>query len=925
MNKQEAVHNKIEYNHVLYHMKHHLHTYWFILLMAILLLSCNHQEMAIDNLRCEYLKNPFAIENKAPMLSWEIRSDQRDKSQTAYRILVAGSPSLLKEGKADYWDSGIIHSSQSIQVAYRGKSLSSRQQLYWKVMVWDEKNRPIAWSKTATWSMGLLNPSDWTARWISNHEDAFPDSTQTDPAPFFRKIFKTGKPIKQAKAYVCGLGFYEMYLNGQKVGDQVMAPAVTNYDKRIINKILYAYDDQSTQQILYNTFDVTNLLSEGENTVGAILGNGWYNQRDRTVEGCLWYNTPRLLLQLEIEYTDGTQEIIQTDESWKCITGPLLHNGIFTGETYDARLEEKGWNQNNYNDKLWQSAVTVTAPTGKLRPQLAPYDQITRSIKPEFGGRINDSTYLYTLPEMIAGWAKLNVKGKEGDRIRLRFIGEEKEDFGQFDTYILKGGDTEQWEPRFTWHAFRSIEVTTQNVQMDRNSLTVQVVHTNPEKNGEFECSNALFNKLHEVYIRTQEANFHGSISSDCPHRERIAYTGDGQVVVESSILSFDMTQFYRKWFDDMQDARNKITGYVPHTAPFAGGGGGPAWGSAYIIMPWAYYCYYGDSTVLSAHYQGMKQWISYLKTRTDDRGIIVREEPNGWCLGDWCTPDNVEIPEPLVNTAYYYHCTDLMTKIATVLGKDTDHADFTQLAAQIKRDFNTVFFDAKTNHYWKGRQGSDVFPLAFGMVPEELQGCVFEAFLTHLEAIDYHFDTGILATPLLLKVLTENGRADIAYRIMNQREKPGFGYVMDNQYTCLWERWDGKASRCHPMFGSVIAWFYNTLAGIRFDDEIVGMKHIIIAPQPIADLTHSRGSYKSLYGIIRSEWNKSDKSFHLRVEIPANTTATIFLPNENNRPITESGIPIDQVKGVTLIKTDNQVSQIEIPSGTYHFSMEKE
>lgn len=848
--------------------------------------------LSVSALRCEYLENPVAVENRTPRLSWQLRSAGEAKAQTAYRVLVAASPSLLIEGQADFWDSGKVTSSQSNQVEYKGKSLDSRQTLYWKVMVWDEKEKASSWSDAGKWTMGLLEPSDWKAQWIGRQEDIYPDSTLTYPAPYFRKMFRLDKPVKQAKAYICGLGFYEMYLNGEKVGDQVLAPAVTNFDRRSLKKMLYFFDDQSTQRVLYNTFDVTSLLQKAENTIGVLLGNGWYNQRDRTVEGHMWYDTPRLLCQLEIEYTDGSLEMVCSDATWKTATGPLLHDAIFTGEVYDARLELDGWDQNNYDASSWKKALLVRPPAGRLHAQLAPHEKVVRTLQPVSCEQKNDSTYWYIFPEMVSGWAQINVEGNAGDQVRLRFVGEENNDFGQIDLYTLRGGQKEQWEPRFTWHTFRFVEVVSRQVKMDEKSLVVKVVHTDPEPAGSFDCSNELFNKINEVYLRTQKNNFHGSISSDCPHRERLAYTGDAQVIVESSILSFDMTQFYRKWFDDMEDARNRKSGYVPHTAPFGGGGGGPAWGSAYVIMPWAYYCYYGDTALLEQHYAGMKQWVTYLSTRTDERGIVVREEPDGWCLGDWCAPGKkMELPEALVNTAYYYHSASLMSKVAEVLGKEEDRQSFDRLSDQIKRDFHTVFFNPSTHHYWEGRQGADVFPLAFGMVPKTEKEAVFNALVAHLDSLCNHFDTGILATPLLLKVLTDNGRSDIAFELMNQRDIPGFGYVLDDRYSCLWERWEGKASRCHPMFGSVVAWFYNTLAGIRFDEAAPGMKHLVIAPQPVGDLTYCRGSYQSLYGPVRSDWRINQGQFELTVEIPVNTRATVILPDGRKYPDVGSGV----------------------------------
>lgn len=486
---------------------------------------------------------------------------------------------------------------------------------------------------------------------------------------------------------------------------------------------------------------------------------------------------------------------------------------------------------------------------------------------------------MYSFPEMISGWVRLRVKGNAGDRVSLRFIGEEQEDYGQKDIYILGGGRTETWAPRFTWHTFRYVEVTSSEVELGPGSIVAEIVHTDVARAGRFRCSNEFFNKINEAYIRTQTNNFHGSISSDCPHRERLAYTGDAQVVAESSIYSFDMREFYRKWFDDMADAQNSESGYVPHTAPFGGGGGGPAWGSAYVIMPWLYYCYYGDTGILAEHYEGMKHWVQYLGTRTDARGIIVREEPGGWCLGDWCTPQDVEIPPELVNTAYYYRVADLMSKVADVLGKDADVVYFTTLCHKIKDDFNAVFFDKESCHYWEGRQGSDVFPLAFGMVPEGMEEEVLGSLLDHLEETGYHFDTGILATPLMLEALSSSGHADAAFRLMDQRTGVGFGYLLDGKNSCLWERWNGWESHCHPMFGSVVAWFYRYIAGIRYDESSPGMRRIIIAPQPVGNLTECSCTYETPYGTVSCEWKVKKGVFRLDVRVPDGVEATVVMP----------------------------------------------
>lgn len=873
-------------------------------------------DLQVKNLKCEYLVDPLAIESQHPIMAWQLTSKSSAKSQKAYQILVASSTALLDKNIGDYWDSHKVNSSNSTQVNYQGKPLNSRKKVYWKVMVWDEKNIQSDWSSTASWSMGLLNAADWKAKWIGSFIDQNPDSAITYPAPFFRKEFTVKKKIKQAVVYVSGLGFYELSINGKKVGDQVLAPAVSNYDKRPLKNLLYPYDDQSTQRVYYNTFDVTSSINPKENALGLILGDGWYNQRDRTVEGKMWYDIPKLIFQMEITYTDGTSEVIGSDHNWKTSNGPLLKTGIFTGEKYDARSELGAWNKLAYDDSKWKNAIFAKPPTGHLHSQTAPFDKVLRTLTPVFDGRAKDSVYQYHLDETVAGWAALRVKGKAGSIIKIRYISEEGEDYGQYDHYILKGNGIENWEPKFTWHAFRKIEVYSKDVVLDSESIQVKDVHTDVASNGSFECSNPFINKINAAYLLTQKANFHGSISSDCPHRERLGYTGDGQVAMESAMLSFDMMQFYNKWLIDIDDARNHKTGFVTHTAPFGGGGGGPAWGSAYVIMPWLYFSYHNDTTILKRHYSGMKQWVEYLKTRTNENGLVTKEEPNGWCLGDWCTPSDIKLPEPLVNTAYFYHVTDLMTRVARILGKSGDESEFSSLAQKIKTDFNKAYYNESTKSYWEGRQGADVFALAFGLVPEEKYGTVFNSLLDHLAKLDYHFDTGILATPLLLKVLSQNDRDDIAYKIMNQKDKPGFGYLLDSKNSTLWEEWAGGGSHSHPMFGSVIEWLYSGIAGIKQSTAKAGVKHFIIKPNPVGDLTYCKSSYNSLCGIVRSEWKIGEGgNLEILIEIPANTSATFVLPRGQMSLVDNSG------KSITTKKVNNK-HEAEFQSGVYRFKV---
>ncbi|EGK01255.1 family 78 glycoside hydrolase catalytic domain [Dysgonomonas gadei] len=898
-----------------------------IILFVVIFTACEKKDIFVENLLCDYMEEPLSIESVTPLLKWQLSSDKRAKSQSAYRILVSSDISLLEKDQSDYWDSGKVQSSGSI-IRYKGIPLNSKAQVYWKVMVWDETGIPSGWSDIATWTMGLLQPSDWKAKWIGQRVDQFADSTQIFPAPYLRKEFAVAKAVKKAIAYISGLGFYEMYINGEKIGDQVLSPAVTNYDRRSLKNLLYHYDDQSTQRVFYNTFDVTKNLKTENNAIGVILGNGWYNQRDRIVEGYMWYDVPKMILQLEIEYKDGTRETIVSDKSWRVTTGPLVHDAIFTGEVYDARLDLGAWNRKAYEDKTWQPALEVRPPSGKLMAQTVPYTKVMRTVDTTLKNS-GDSIYTFTLPETISGWCSINVKGNKGDTLKLRFITEEGYDYGQIDTYILKGGNSETWEPKFTWHTFRRIEIAAKDISISERSVTVKSIYTDVDNTGSFECSNELFNRIHRAWVRTMHANFKGIISSD-PHRERLAYTGDGQVISESLLYSFDMTRFLSKFIDDMDDAQNKNTGYVPHTAPFSGGGGGPAWGSAYVIIPWAYFCHYGDISILQKHYSGMKQWVGYLQTRTDERGLVVREEPMGWCLGDWCTPYNrIEIPTEFVNTAFFYHTASTMANVAKVLGKSDDEAAFASLAETIKCNFNKAFYDPSTSHYWKGKQGADAYALAFGLVPEDKRDNVLAAMLKHLESINYHFDTGIFGTPLTLKALTENGREDTAYKLMNQKDFTGYGYLMDDKNSTLWETWDGGgddpngSGHCHPMFGSVVAWFYNSLAGIKPDKLNPGMKHFYIEPKPVQDLRYCKASYNSLYGKIISDWSvDKEENFCLKVLIPVNTTATIRFPRWGKNIVFESEIPLEEVSGITVDKKNP--NQITVPSGSYYFIVSK-
>lgn len=879
-----------------------------IFLSSILSCSKIDDNVSIENLKCEYLENPIGIDRTEPRLSWELISNKNNFEQKAYQIIASSSLENLNKNIGDLWDSKKVISSTSNQIKYIGKELTSRQRVFWKVKVWDNYNIESKWSKQGFFEMGLLKQSDWSAKWIGKDELKNVIAGQRNPAIYLRKKFNIYRTVKEARIYITGLGYYENYLNGKKVGDYLLSPNQTNYDKRQNENYEGGRIANMSSRILYNTFDVKNELTVGENVISVILGNGWYFQNERDEYLPISFNTPRLLAQLEIEYDDGTRSTVISDDSWKIGTGPIVDNNLYHGEIYDSRLEEDNWNLVNFDDTKWINAKYLRTPEGKLNAQMSPPDRIIKTIKPSSFSKIKKDNFKYDFGTMFSGWVKLKVKGNKGDTLKLNFYEDSGNSFEQSDTYILKGSELEIWEPKFTWHAFRYVEIESNNVELNIDNIEGRIVNTDVSSAGNFECSNDLFTRIENDYKKTQTGNMHGGVPSDCPHRERRGYTGDGQISAQAAIYNFEMQSFYTKWLNDISDAQNKITGYVPNTVPYHGGGGGTPWGSAYIIIPWYMYLYYGDKQILADHYDGMKKYLGYLNSITDKEGLVVEKE-----LGEWVPPTETEIPPSLVSSAYYYYDLTLITKIAAVLGKPTDSKKFTEKAEKVKSAFNKRYFNTSTNNYSIGRQGANVFPLAFGLVPNEIGKKVFDNLAQNIEIKTIgHFDTGMMATPYLLEVLTKYGRPDLAYTIMNRRDFPSFGYNIERGATSIWETWLGHDSHSHPMFGSVCAWFFQALGGILPDPENPGFKHIIIKPVLVSDLDFVSASYHSIYGEIKSDWVYSNGNLNFNVSIPPNTKAEIYLPGDKSTEY------LTEDSNIKFYGSSNNTLQFSIPSGNY-------
>jgi alpha-L-rhamnosidase len=867
-----------------------------------------------SDLRCEYLINPLGIDATAPRLNWKMTAAGRGKMQTAYRILIASSPENLDKERGDLWDSGKVTSDQSIQIVYGGKPLPSRQPCFWKVRIWDNQGQESDWSKPASWTMGLLKPEDWTAKWIGAPK------LENGVSPLLRKSFPVAPNLVRATAYVSGLGFYELRLNGKKVGDHELDPGFTRYDRRV----------------LYVTYDVTKQMRKGKNALGAMLGNGWYNYTVKAAwdfDKAAWRDRPKLICQVVLEYADGTTQTVVTDDSWKTAASPLLSNDLLTGESYDAGKEMPGWDTADFNDAAWTQAETVAAPQGVLSAQVHPPIRVTKTIKPVKVTEPKPGVYVYNLGQNIAGIAEITVDAPAGTVVEMRYgealnadgtLNQEKiavhtrQPGFQTDRYTVRAGGKQTWRPRFTYHGFQYIEVKGLPKAPRREDLKGLVLHTDFESAGSFESSNDLLNKIQRNTLWSYVSNFH-HIPTDCPQREKNGWTGDAHLAAETGLFNFDTTAAYAKWLQDIQDEQ-KPDGVVPGIVPTAGWGyawgNGPAWDSAYPLIAWRLYEFSGDRRILERHYENLKRYVDYL-TRRAENGIVSIG------LGDWC-PAKSQTPVPITSTAYYYVDARILAKMAKVLGKSEDRQKYDALADTIRTAFNQKFYHPETGKVGEGTQTALACALYQGMADTDQSSKVLNNLVAAVAARDGHLDTGILGAKYLLHALADNGRADVAYSVATKTTFPSWGHWIERGATTLWEQWDegtgGDLSRNHIMFGDISAWFYQTLAGIRPDPDGPGFKKFVVRPSLQNDLGWVKAKYASAHGPIAVEWQRKDDKFTLDVTVPANTTATISIPSVENGAITESGNTADTAEGVRLLRREPHSVVYTVGSGRYSF-----
>ncbi len=875
------------------------------------------------DLTCEDMKDPLGIESPKPRLGWKLAAEpgERDQVQSAYQILVASSLQHLAHDQGDLWDSGEVTSAESVHVQYGGRALASGQDAYWKVRVWDGAGRPSPWSSPATFGVGILRAEDWVAAWIG-HPAGRTEVDRPVPAPFFRRVVTVEKPVRQARVYVSGLGYYELTINGRKVGDEVLAPAVSRYDRTV----------------LYQCHDITRLLSPGPNVFGAVLGNGWYNSFTTVVwnfQAAPWRDQPKLILQAHIKFDDGEEWVVASGPDWKTtVEGPIRFDGLRNGEDYDARRELTGWASPGYDDSDWVLAQRVTPPAGRLRAQLMPPIRITETLRPVTVREVAPGTWVFDLGQNLAGWARVRVQGAAGTEITLKYAERLRDDgradmehnaefvqSGAFQTdrYILRGDAQEVWEPRFVYHGFRYVEVTGYySTAPDLDSLHGRVVHTDFASAGEFVCSHPLLNCLQRAVRWSTLTNYHG-IPTDCPHREKNGWTGDAHLSAEQVLFNFDPTPAYAKWLRDVQDVQ-RPDGALPGIVPTGDWGYnvGPAWDSALFLLPWYVYLYTGNAALLEQVYDNLRTYLAHVlaqgKNYLFDFG-----------LGDWCPPygaaNGYACPNVVTSTGYVYVDARIAGYTAALLGRPQAAAYYRNLARKIREAFRATLYDPKTGSVRGDCQTAWACALYQGLLEPKAAERVFQRLVQDIMDKKLHLDTGILGTKYLLHVLSDYGRTDLAYALATQTTFPSWGYGLEQGATTLWERWSGEGSQNHHMFSDVSAWFYQVLAGIRPDLREPGFKHIIFRPQPVPGLDWVRAYHDSPFGRVASSWQVDGTELHLEVTVPVNGHATLYLPSGYTKDLTTEGAGIPE----HAVVKESGTLRMALGSGTYRLTVNAE
>lgn len=902
-------------------------------------------DLRLSGLRCEYLVAPLGIEECRPRLCWTIASGRRGARQVAYRLRVASTPEKLAAGQGDRWDSRRVESNQSTHIAYAGRPLKSRDACHWCVEAWDEAGHRTK-SQPSLWTMGLLEKSEWSAKWIAadpeiirrDREAAAPTLLQPGTPGLFRREFEVPGPIKRGTLYASARGLFELRANGQRVGEDIFAPEWTDYDRRIH----------------YRTYDVTVLLAPGRNALAATVGDGWWSgyvgwQETRARYGSLENS---LLVQLEVELTDGQRITVGTDQSWMCHTGPILTSDFMMGETYDARREHSGWDAAHFSGQDWLPAREAAAPTAPLVAQRSEPVRIVEELAPVSLNKIRPGVFVYDLGQNIAGWVRLKVNAPAGTRITLRhgerlspdgtLYTENLRRAGCTDVYICKGGGEESYEPHFTFHGFQYVELTGLPSVPGLDAITGCVVRSALPDAGKFECSHPGVNRLWLNGLWSQKDNFL-AVPTDCPQRdERLGWMGDAQVFLRTASYNMDVAAFFTKWMIDVEDAQTP-EGIFPDTAPrlregqnFVGLGnlaGSAGWADAGVIIPYTIWRVYGDRRILERHYDAMVKWVDWI-ARHNPNGLRVNELANNY--GDWlCIPCDTSFGthSPMKNllaTAYWADDCSKLARIARELGHDEEAQRFQEMFNHVRAAFQREWL-APDGRITTDTQTGYLLALAFDLLPENLRAAAAERLVENIQALDWHLSTGFIGISHLNPQLTLAGHADVAYRLLLREDYPSWLYPVKHGATTIWERWNGWTqadgffnphmnSFNHYSLGSVGEWLFRHVAGIELDSAAPGFQQFVLRPFVGKGLDFARASYHTMHGEIKSDWKRAGGQLTWSVCIPANTTATVFVPSLPGSAVIEGGVPVETAAGLRLIGREGEFLACEAVSGSYTF-----
>jgi alpha-L-rhamnosidase len=849
-------------------------------------------------LSCNALDNPLAVQTPNPTLSWHLQAPEGygGGQQTAYQVIVAASLEALLRGEGDYWDSGRTESGNSIHVAYAGRGLASGTECFWKVRIWDENRAISAWSEPASWRMGLLSADDWKASWIT-----VPAAEAGGPVSLVRHNFKVRAVVHRATLHISALGVYEAYINGRKIGDQFMAPEWTDY----------------SQRVQYQTYDVTDLVTNGVNAIGALLGDGWYCGRIGLAADvgypirAIYGPHPLLRAQLHLEYTDGSTQYVVTDQTWNgSLDGPIRSADILDGETYDARYAMEGWSEPDFDERGWSPVAIEAKPDIVLIAQSNEPIRITREIAPLSCLETRPGVYLFDLGQNMAGWCRFRIRAEHDTEIRF-FYGEVLDESGQLyranlrtapqeDVYFACGGSHEVFEPRFTYHGFRYVEVAGLQYEPELSDVVGCVVHSDVKRSLEFQCSEPLLNQLWTMIDRTLCSNLH-STPTDCPQRdERLGWLGDAQIFCRTANHARSMDAFWTKWLLDVRDAQTsdgRFPDFAPHPFdPETRYSTNPGWADGGIMIPWNHWVSYGNRRVLEDHYEAASRWIAYVVRGNPD--LVWRNfQYNFLIYGDWLNGDTLDlrdwpkeggaVPLEVYATAFFAHSTRLLARMAEVLGKASGAVHYARLAESVRQAFNKAFVDSDGRILGDTQTGY-ALALHFDLLGESMRPQAFSHLVAAMEPYGGRPSTGIQGTLRLMMELSRGGRHDLAYAIATSREIPSWGYMLDHGGTTIWERWDGYVegrgfqnkemnSFNHCAIGAVGEWMVRTLLGLSPDESNPGYAHFFVAPQP-GELTWAKGHYDSPRGRIEIDWQRDDEGLTLEIVVPPTATASVFI-----------------------------------------------